>query len=28
VLLPNNRVLVTWRDMSLSPVDILYTRSQ
>jgi len=28
VMLPNNRVLVTWRDMSLSPVDILYTRSQ
>jgi len=28
VMLPNNRVLVTWRDMTLSPVDILYTRSQ
>ena len=28
VMLPNNRVLVSWRDMTLSPVDILYTRSQ
>jgi len=26
VVLPNNRVLVTWRDMTLSPTDILYTR--
>jgi hypothetical protein len=27
VMLPNNRVLVTWRDLTLSPVDVLYTRS-